>query len=92
MAFINRAPPRGPGRFLAWKIRLLAVGAVLLLIGMAREMDLLVLAAIVVLAGAFVLRFFEKEEPPDFADQEHAGDEAGPDGVGLDGEGPRPAA
>jgi Na+-transporting methylmalonyl-CoA/oxaloacetate decarboxylase gamma subunit len=62
MVFIGQRR-RGPGRFLHWKMRLLAVGAVLLLVGMAREMDLLVLLSIVVLAGAFALRFFERDEP-----------------------------
>lgn len=65
MPFLNRTTPRGPGRFLQWKIRLIAVGAVLLLVGMAREMDLLVLVSLVFLCGAFVLRFFEKEPPMD---------------------------
>ena len=52
------------GRFLEWKIRLFFTGAVLLFIGMARELDLLVLLAIIVLAVAFVLRFFEREKQP----------------------------
>jgi membrane protein implicated in regulation of membrane protease activity len=51
----------GTGRFLQWKIRLFFVAAVILLVGMAREMDLLVLLAITLLAVAFVLRFFEGE-------------------------------
>jgi membrane protein implicated in regulation of membrane protease activity len=58
----------GTGRFLEWKIRLFFVAAVLLLVGIAREIDLLVLLAIVVLAGAFVLRFFER--PPPRADED----------------------
>ena len=65
MAFLNRGAPRGPGRFLDWKIRLIAVGAVFLLVGMAREMDLLVLVSLVFLVGAFLLRFFEKEPATD---------------------------
>ena len=67
---------RAPGRFLGWKLRLFAVGAVLLLIGMAREIDLLVLAAVALLAVAFVLRFFEREpaeETP--ADEDEHGDD-----------------
>ena len=64
MPFVDRRQ-RGPGRFLQWKVRLLAVGAVLLVIGMAREMDLLVLLSLVFLGGAFVLRFFEKDAPPE---------------------------
>jgi Na+-transporting methylmalonyl-CoA/oxaloacetate decarboxylase gamma subunit len=54
----------GTGRYLEWKVRLFFVAAVLLLVGIARELDLLVLLAIVVLAGAFVLRFFERPPPP----------------------------
>jgi membrane protein implicated in regulation of membrane protease activity len=54
----------GTGRFLEWKIRLFFVAAVLLLVGMTRERDLLVLLAIAVLAVAFSLRFFEREPPP----------------------------
>ena len=53
----------GTGRFLEWKIRLFFVAAVLLMVGIAREKDLLVLLAIIVLAVAFVLRFFEREAP-----------------------------
>ncbi|HEX8906363.1 MAG TPA: hypothetical protein VF771_16055 [Longimicrobiaceae bacterium] len=62
MPFIDRRTRRGPGRFLQWKIRLIAVGAVLLLVGMARELDLLVLLSLIFLGGAFILRFFEKDE------------------------------
>ncbi|SOD03496.1 hypothetical protein SAMN05216486_11425 [bacterium JGI 053] len=69
----------GTGRFLEWKIRLFFVAAVLFLVGIARELDLLVLLAIVVLAGAFVLRFFERPPPPsadeDGQDAEEDGDE-----------------
>ena len=54
----------GSGRFLEWKVRLFFVAAVLLLVGMVREIDLLVLLAIAVLAVAFALRFFEREPPP----------------------------
>ena len=68
MPFVDRRS-RGPGRFLQWKVRLLAVGAVLLVVGMAREMDLLVLLAIALLAVAFALRFLEREPPPP-ADEE----------------------
>ena len=60
----------GTGRFLEWKIRLFFVAAVLLLVGIARELDLLVLLAIVVLAGAFILRFFEREEAGEGAEGE----------------------
>ena len=63
MAFAARGGG-GTGRFLEWKIRLFFVAAVLLLVGIAREIDLLVLLAIGVLAVAFVLRFFERPSPP----------------------------
>jgi len=63
MAFAPRGTVNN-GRFLEWKVRLFFVGAVLLFIGMAREIDLLVLLAIIVLAIAFILRFFERENPP----------------------------
>jgi membrane protein implicated in regulation of membrane protease activity len=68
----------GTGRYLEWKIRLFFVAAVLLLVGIAREIDLLVVLAIVVLAGAFVLRFFERPPPPadDEEDQEDEEDDA----------------
>jgi membrane protein implicated in regulation of membrane protease activity len=68
MVFTSRRAG-GTGRFLEWKIRLFAVAAVLLLVGMAREIDLLVLLAIALLAVAFALRFFEREPPPP-ADEE----------------------
>ncbi|MFL5386263.1 MAG: hypothetical protein ACJ8GN_27415 [Longimicrobiaceae bacterium] len=63
MVFLSRRGG-GTGRFLEWKIRLFCVAAVLLLVGMARGIDLLVLLATVVLAVAFSLRFFEREPPP----------------------------
>jgi|GEM_PF-1062916 len=78
MSFFTQTRASGPGRFLQWKVRLFAVAAVLLLIGMAREIDLLVAAAIALLAVAFVLRFFEKEpesEEEAEDDGEHEEDE-----------------
>lgn len=63
MAFANRNAG-GTGRFLEWKVRLFFIAAVILLVGMARNIDLLVAIAIVLLGIAFVLRFFEKEPPP----------------------------
>ena len=73
MAFLTRRTPRGPGRFLDWKIRLIAIGAVFLLVGMVREMDLLVLVALVFLVGAFLLRFFEKDPPEEHSAEADAG-------------------
>ena len=58
----------GTGRFLEWKVRLFFIAAVILFVGMARNVDLLVAIAIVLLGIAFILRFFEKEPPPDAAD------------------------
>jgi Na+-transporting methylmalonyl-CoA/oxaloacetate decarboxylase gamma subunit len=93
MAFLNRTTPPGPGRFLQWKIRLIAIGAVFLLVGMAREMDLLVLVSLVFLCGAFVLRFFEKEPAVDADHEEMEEDEpAGPSpSAGSAAEAERPA-
>lgn len=83
MAFISHTR-RGPGRFLQVKVWLFSAGAILLLVGMARNLDLLVAAAIAVLAIAFILRFFERDEDhgaededeDDYADDEEAADEA----------------
>lgn len=73
MAFISQRRPRGPGRFLEWKIRLFVVAAILLLVGMARQLDMLVVVAIAVLAGAFVLRFFEKDPAEPVEEEDDAG-------------------
>jgi len=85
MAFIPRGG--GTGRYLEWKVRLFFVAAVLLLVGIARDVDLLVLLAIAVLAVAFALRFFERPNPvqSDEGDDE-AGDDYGADDDGRDGE------
>ena len=69
MAFTPRGAVNN-GRFLEWKVRLFVVGTVLLFIGMARELDLLVLLSIIVLAVAFVLRFFEREKPVGAVEEE----------------------
>jgi len=78
MPFISQRRPRGPGRFLQWKVWLFSLGAILLLVGMARNIDLLVGAAIGVLAVAFLLRFFERDEDEDAADEEDFADEDEP--------------
>lgn len=65
----------GTGRFLEWKIRLFCVAAVLMLVGIAREIDLLVLLAIIVLAAAFLLRFFERENRTEADDLDDSPDE-----------------
>ena len=64
MALANRTAG-GTGRFLEWKVRLFFAAAALLFVGMARNIDLLVAIAIVLLGVAFVLRFFEKAPPPE---------------------------
>jgi len=74
MAFAARGGV-GTGRYLEWKIRLFFVAAVLLLVGIAREIDLLVLLAIALLAVAFVLRFFERPAPADEADAREEGED-----------------
>jgi hypothetical protein len=80
MAFVSQKRHRGPGRFLQLKVWLFSLGAILLLVGMARSIDLLVFAAIGVLAIAFVLRFFEKDDDEDTDDYDESvvDDEAGP--------------
>ncbi|HEX6750253.1 MAG TPA: hypothetical protein VF092_23370 [Longimicrobium sp.] len=80
MPFLDRRVRRGPGRFLHWKMRLLAVGAVLLLVGMARELDLLVIVAATVLAIAFILRFFEKDDQQEPVADGNDGDASAEDG------------
>jgi Ca2+/Na+ antiporter len=60
MVMVSRR--RGPGRFLDWKLRLFMIAGVLLLVGMTRQVDLLVGIAIALLVVAFVLRFFEGEK------------------------------
>ncbi|HET7464620.1 MAG TPA: hypothetical protein VFJ82_25485 [Longimicrobium sp.] len=70
MAFISQQRHRGPGRFLQVKIWLFSAGAILLLVGMARNLDLLVGAAIAVLAIAFLLRFFERDQDDEPEDEE----------------------
>jgi hypothetical protein len=53
-----------PEELLAWKLRLFAAGAAFLLLGMALDRKVLVLAAIITLAGALLLRFLGRERPP----------------------------
>ena len=77
----------GTGRFLEWKIRLFFVAAVLFLVGIARELNLLVLLAIVVLAGAFVLRFFERPPPPSDDEDDEGDEDDGVDGDDGDDDG-----
>lgn len=53
---VDRDPAR-PVRHLEWRVRLLGVGAVLALAGMAMERTWMVNVAIAVLAVGFLLRF-----------------------------------
>lgn len=78
MPFISQTRHRGPGRFLQLKVWLFSAGAILLLVGMARNLDLLVAAAIAVLAVAFFLRFFERDDDHEVTDEEDYADEDEP--------------
>ena len=49
---------RRAGRFLAWKVRVFSVGAVLALAGIYLDDRRLTGAAIIILAGGALLRFF----------------------------------
>jgi hypothetical protein len=73
MVMVSRR--RGPGRFLDWKLRLFMIAGVLLLIGMTRQVDVLVGIAIALLAVAFVLRFFEGEKAEETPAEDDDGDE-----------------
>jgi hypothetical protein len=77
MVFVSRGPVP-PGRYLDWKIRLFFVAAVLLLVGIARDIGPLVLLSIGVLAAAFLLRFLEPRAPP-HEEEEDEPEASGPD-------------
>jgi len=57
LIFARRGKP-GPDPHLEWRVRLFFIGAVLALVGVARESSLLVGGGIAVLLVAMVLRFF----------------------------------
>jgi hypothetical protein len=79
MSLFTQTSHKGPGRHLQIKVWLFSIAAILMLVGMAREIDLLIAAAIVLLAVAFVLRFFEKEdEHEDAADDDDYADDDEP--------------
>jgi len=98
MAFFTQSRHKGPGRFLRIKVWLFSIAAILMLVGMAREIDLLIAAAIALLAVAFGLRFFEKEDEEELAgddewdDDEDADPDALPPPAGLRELRERPAA
>jgi len=80
MPFFNQTRHRGPGRFLQIKVWLFSIAAILMLVGMAREIDLLIAAAIILLAVAFALRFFEKDDDDgDVGDDDDYGDDDEPE-------------
>jgi len=56
---------RHAGRFLEWKVRIFAAGAVLGLAGIFLDEEWLRIGAIVVLAAGVLLRFLPGAKPPD---------------------------
>jgi hypothetical protein len=56
---------RRAGRFLEWKVRIFATGAVLGLAGIFLDEELLRIGAIVVLTAGVLLRFLPGAKPPD---------------------------
>jgi len=77
-------PSKRAGRFLEWKVRIFAVGAVLALVGMYRDERWMTGLAIVVLVGGLVIRVVLERDSgpvdPDDADP----DEADPDQASSD--------
>ena len=74
MALFTTTRHRSPGRFLQHKVWLFSIAAVVLLVGMARGIDLLVGIAVALLAVAFVLRFFEKDDEEEVEEDDDFGD------------------
>jgi len=56
---------RRAGRFLEWKVRVFATGAVLGLAGIFLDEEWMRISAIVVLAAGMLLRFLPGAKPPD---------------------------
>ncbi len=56
----GREDPGSGDRFVAWKVRLFALGAALALVGMALSFRWMVWAALVVLGAGLALRFVGK--------------------------------
>ena len=65
---------RGPDPYLDWKVRLFLAGAVVALVGMARESSWIVGVAVALLAAGFLLRFVPAADEE--RDGEGAGDQA----------------
>lgn len=63
---------RGPDPFLRWKVRLFLAGAVVALLGMARDSPWLLGVAVALLGAGFVLRFIpgEGEDEDEEEDEE----------------------
>ena len=57
MIFLNRSR-RGEDPYLDWKVRLFLVGAVVALVGMARDATWMVLGGMLILLAGASLRFF----------------------------------
>ena len=88
--FVDRGR-RGPGANLAWRVRLLGLGAVLAMVGISTEREWLVNVALGVLILGFGLRFVGARNGAGEAadDQEpELGDEAGDASPEGSGEGP----
>ena len=81
--FLDRQRRAEPGRFLHLKIGLFFVGAAVLLAGMVTERDVVVAAAIAILAAGFLLRFLERRDPVRFVEDEETEDEEPIDDGGL---------
>lgn len=83
--FVDRRK-RGPGANLAWRVRLLGLGAVLAMVGISTEREWLINVALGVLILGFGLRFVGARNGEGDDDQEP---ELG-DGVGDEGSGEGP--
>ncbi len=72
---------RGPDPFLRWKVRLFLAGAVVALLGMARDSSWLLGVAVAFLGAGFVLRFIprdgEEDCEEDYGEDEEEGEEEG---------------
>jgi uncharacterized membrane protein len=85
--FVDRRK-RGPGANLAWRVRLLGLGAVLAMVGISTEREWLVNVALGVLILGFGLRFVGARSgagEPDDDQEPEPGDEMGdtsPEGPG----------
>lgn len=77
--FLDRRPRRGEDPFLDWKVRLFFVGAALFGAAVFLDRPAFAIGAGVVLVVAFALRFLApREEEPEYAEEEDAGEEPPP--------------